>query len=48
MVREGPAEPPPLTVAEMAEARKGRPYGMMLTAFVVAVVLIVVVYLVMR
>ncbi|WP_187436586.1 hypothetical protein [Bradyrhizobium rifense] len=48
MVREGPAEPPPANVSETTEARRARPYGMALTALIVAVVVIIVVYLVMR
>jgi len=48
MVREGPAEPPPANVAEKADAERARPSGMLLTALVVAAVIVVVVYLLAR
>lgn len=48
MVREGPAEPPSAEVAETTEARRARPYGMLVTALIIAIVIIIVVCLVMR
>ncbi|MCC8936268.1 hypothetical protein CI1B_47440 [Bradyrhizobium ivorense] len=48
MVREGPAEPPPPSATEMAQARKARPYGMMITSAVIALVIIIVVYILIK
>lgn len=48
MVREGPAEPAPANTAETTEGRQVRPYGMMITSAIIALVVIVVVYVLMR
>jgi hypothetical protein len=48
MVREGPAEPAPASTAETTQGRRVRPYGMMITSAVIALVIITIVYMLMR
>ena len=48
MVREGPAEPAPATAAETTQAIRARPYGMMITSAIIALVVIVLAYTLMR
>ena len=48
MVREGPAEPAPPSVAERMQAGQARPHGMMIAAAVIAAAIIIVVYALMR
>ena len=47
MVREGPAEPAPPSTAETTRSRQIRPYGMMVTSAVIALMIISVVYVLM-
>lgn len=48
MVREGPAEPPPRNLADTPEAKRARPYGMLFTAAVAVVAIIVFAVFLMR
>ncbi|MGY4474225.1 hypothetical protein ACVILL_001639 [Bradyrhizobium sp. USDA 3364] len=48
MVREGPAEPAPASMAETTQTRQARSYGMMVTSAIIALVIITVVYMLMR
>jgi hypothetical protein len=48
MVREGPDAPPPPDLANTAEGRQARPYGMLFTAAAVTVVIVVVASFLLR
>jgi len=48
MVREGPAEPAPPSIAETTQARQARPHGMVVTSAVIALAIIVLVYVLMK
>jgi hypothetical protein len=48
MVREGPAEPPPPNLAETTQGRRARPYGMLATAAVAALAVIIIVWFLLR
>lgn len=48
MVREGPTEPSPPDLAETAEERRARPYGMLFTAAAVTMVIVVAVSFLVR
>ena len=48
MVREGPDASPPPDLANTAEARQARPYGMLFTAAAVTMVIVVVVSFLVR
>ncbi|WGS17951.1 MULTISPECIES: hypothetical protein [unclassified Bradyrhizobium] len=48
MVREGPAELPPHSAPETTEARQARAYGLLLTSLIIAAVIVVVAYIILR
>lgn len=48
MVREGPAEPAPPSVAETTQARQARPYGMIVTSVIIALAIVTLVCVLMR
>ncbi|WP_167529148.1 hypothetical protein [Bradyrhizobium macuxiense] len=48
MVREGPAEPAPANTIETPQERQARSYGMMFTSAIIALVIIVVAYMLVR
>ncbi|MGY3440686.1 MULTISPECIES: hypothetical protein [unclassified Bradyrhizobium] len=48
MVREGPAEPAPARTAETTQAIRARPYGMIITSAIIALVVVVLAYTLMR
>ncbi|MCC8981479.1 hypothetical protein [Bradyrhizobium acaciae] len=48
MVREGPAEPAPPSIAETTQARQARPFGMIVTSVIIALAIIVLIYVLMK
>lgn len=48
MVREGPAEPPTADPPDTPEGRRARPYGMLFTAAVAFVAIVVAVVFLVR